>query len=71
MTDEAKLTCDVCGNTAYGPMSKLIDDGWIPEYWIRETDEGGPACPACVEHRIGRDPDGGEFILKPKTEWTR
>lgn len=71
------MKCTLCEKYC-GDIDLMIDEGWIPSFWVGGSDPDGPntkeeefdiCCPECCEKYLEQGYDG-EWQLKPELEST-
>jgi len=58
--------CAICRAPMPEDLETAIDAGWIPEFWIGDDDQRGPACGECDAKHLAPDADG-ETALRPES----
>jgi len=58
--------CAICRTPMPEDFEAAMDAGWIPEFWIGDDDQRGPACGECDAKHLVPDTDG-ETVLRPES----
>jgi hypothetical protein len=52
------MNCALCNRPAPEDRDEMIDAGWIPYFYVGQTELQGPVCPTCCQRHLHLGQDG-------------
>ncbi len=57
------MNCDICHREAPKNMDDVVQQGWIPDYYLGQEQVEGPVCPDCLDKHLWLN-EHGEWEAK-------
>ena len=60
------MNCSICNRLAPEEMDDVVQQRWIPDYYVGREQMAGPVCPDCIDDHLWLNEDGEFEARVPK-----